>query len=134
MPNPSKNLETARRYLKAVEEFATGAALAAFFSPDVVHVQFPNRVVPHGSRCNLPEMVVASGRGKKEFARQRYEIRHEVANGDTVALEVFWEGTLAVPFDTLPAGEAIRAHFAVILEFRGGKIVAQRNYDCYEPW
>ena len=134
MPNPSKNLETARRYLKAVEEFATGAALAAFFSPDVVHVQFPNRVVPHGSRCNLPEMVVASGRGKKEFARQRYEIRHEVANGDTVALEVFWEGTLAVPFDTLPAGEAMRAHFAVFLEFRGGKIVAQRNYDCYEPW
>ena len=53
MPNPSKNLETARRYLKAVEEFATGAALGAFFSPDVVHVQFPNRVAPHGSRCNL---------------------------------------------------------------------------------
>ena len=63
MPNPSKNLETARRYLKAVEEFATGAALGAFFSPDVVHVQFPNRVAPHGSRCDLPEMIAASGRG-----------------------------------------------------------------------
>ena len=134
MPTPSKNLATARRYLKAVEAFAPRATLAQFFSTDVIYVQYPNRVAPQGSRSNLPEMLAACERGKITFTRQRYEIRHEVANGDTVALEVFWEGTLAVPFDTLPAGEAMRAHFAVFLEFRGGKIVAQRNYDCYEPW
>jgi ketosteroid isomerase-like protein len=26
----------------------------------------------------------------------------------------------------------LRAHLGVFLEFRDGRIVAQRNYDCYE--
>jgi ketosteroid isomerase-like protein len=28
----------------------------------------------------------------------------------------------------------MRAHIAAFLEFRDGRIVAQRNYDCYEPF
>jgi ketosteroid isomerase-like protein len=31
-------------------------------------------------------------------------------------------------------GDVMRAHFATFIEFRDGKIVAQRNYDCFEPW
>jgi len=41
---------------------------------------------------------------------------------------------LRQPFDSLPAGGTMRAHVAIFLEFRNGKIVAQRHYDCYEPW
>jgi len=26
----------------------------------------------------------------------------------------------------------LRAHIAAFLEFRDGRIIAQRNYDCYE--
>jgi ketosteroid isomerase-like protein len=26
----------------------------------------------------------------------------------------------------------LRAHIAAFLDFRDGKIIAQRNYDCYE--
>ncbi|MEU5049278.1 hypothetical protein [Streptomyces sp. NPDC021096] len=55
-----------------------------------------------------------------------------MAVGDQVALEVTWTGTLAVPLGDLPAGHVLRAHIAVFLEFREGKIRAQRNYDCYE--
>jgi ketosteroid isomerase-like protein len=32
------------------------------------------------------------------------------------------------------AGGEMRAYFAVFFEFRDGKIVAQRNYDCFDPW
>lgn len=53
---------------------------------------------------------------------------------DFVALEVLWTGTLAVAFGTIPESGQMRAHFAMFLEFRDGKIVAQRNYDCFEPW
>jgi hypothetical protein len=28
----------------------------------------------------------------------------------------------------------LRAHFALFLEFRDGRIVRQRNYDCFEAW
>ena len=41
---------------------------------------------------------------------------------------------LAIPLGTLPAGGEMRARFAVFLQFRDGKIVSQRNYDCFEPW
>ena len=51
-----------------------------------------------------------------------------------VALEVLWTGTLAVPFGSLAVGDNMRAHFAVFIQLRDGKIVAQRNYDCFDPW
>jgi ketosteroid isomerase-like protein len=65
---------------------------------------------------------------------QHFEILSTLAEGDTVALEVQWSGTLAVPFGTIPVGGEMRARFAVFLEFRGGRIARQRNYDCFEPW
>jgi ketosteroid isomerase-like protein len=32
------------------------------------------------------------------------------------------------------SGAEMRAHSAMFIEFRVGKIVAQRNYDWFEPW
>jgi hypothetical protein len=61
---------------------------------------------------------------------QKYEIRNEMASGDKVALEIDWMGTLAVPFQTIPKGGQVRAHFARIQERQNR---SQRNYDCYEP-
>jgi ketosteroid isomerase-like protein len=34
----------------------------------------------------------------------------------------------------LPAGARMRGRFASFLEFRDGRIVVQRSYDCFEPW
>ncbi len=28
----------------------------------------------------------------------------------------------------------MKAYFSVFLDFRDGKIIKQRNYDCYEAW
>ncbi len=61
-------------------------------------------------------------------------MRQAVAEGDRVAMEVRWTGTLAVAMGSLPAGGTMRAHFGVFLYFRDGKIAGQRNYDCFEPW
>jgi ketosteroid isomerase-like protein len=68
------------------------------------------------------------------MASQIYKIMHEMADGDRVAMEIEWVGTLAVPFGPIPAGGQMKAFFAVFLEFREGKIVRQRNYDCFKPW
>jgi ketosteroid isomerase-like protein len=72
--------------------------------------------------------------GKKTMGSQIYKIMHEMADGDRVAMEVEWAGNLAVPFGSIPAGGQLKAYFAVFLEFREGKIVRQRNYDCFKPW
>ena len=76
----------------------------------------------------------AAERGKKAMSNQMYKITHEIAERDRVALEVEWVGTLAVPFGLLPVGGQMKAYFAVFLEFREGKIVRQRNYDCFKAW
>src|SRR4051812_27570240 len=133
MAADSDNLTIARRYLESIESGEPGDSLA-FFAPDVVQEEFPNRLTPQGARRDLAAIQEAGERGRKVMTAQRYEVLNAVVNGDHVALEVQWTGTLAVPYESIPAGGAMRARFAVFLELRDGKIVRQRNYDCFEPW
>jgi ketosteroid isomerase-like protein len=131
VPPEPDNLATARRYLEAIER---REACEAFFADDVMQEEFPNRLMPQGATRDLAALRDAAERGRKVMAAERYEVLNAVASSDRVALEVRWTGTLAVPFGTIPAGGQMRAHFAVFLEFRGGKIVRQHNYDCFDPW
>jgi ketosteroid isomerase-like protein len=132
------NIETARRYLAAIEastaESGDPDGAAAFYHPDVVQEEFPNRFVPNGARRDLAALREAAARGRTVLRGQRYEVKHAYASGDTVILEVLWVGTLAVPVGSLAAGDEMRAHFAVFMEFRDGRIWRQRNYDCFEPF
>jgi ketosteroid isomerase-like protein len=134
MSSGAENLEHAKRYLEAIEGGATGDDLAGFFATDVVQEEFPNRLLPQGARRDLAAILDAAARGRQVVPNQSFRILHDVADGDQVALEVEWDGTPAVPVGQLPAGGEMRARFAVFLEYRDGKIVAQRNYDCFEPW
>ncbi len=127
------NLDAARQYLAAIQRGATGDELAQYFTPDVTQEELPNRIVPEGKRRKLAGILEGAERGQKVLTAQRFEIRSAVATGDRVILEVLWVGTLAIPFGTIPIGGEMRAHSAMFLEFRDGKIVAQRNYDCFEP-
>ena len=128
------NLEVARRYLAAIEAGAVGDDLSAFFSPDVEQIEFPNRLVPGGARRGLSEMLEGALRGQKVMRQQRYQVEHAFADGNVVVLEVLWVGTLAIDRGSIPAGREMRAHFAVVLELRDGRITTQRNYDCFDPF
>ena len=127
-------LELTRRYFSALEKGVTGDALAAFYQPDVVQEEFPNRLAPRGGRHNLADILAAAERGQRVMASQRYEILHAVAEGEHVAVEFRWTGKLAVAIGSLPAGAEMRAHCAAFISFRDGRISSQRNYDCFEPW
>jgi ketosteroid isomerase-like protein len=129
-----RNLQVARDYLSAIENGATGDVLGRFFAPEATHREFPNQLNPKGSVGGLGEMLDAAERGKQSVANQRFEIRNAVVEGERVALQVFWTGRLKKELGTLPIGGEMRAHFAVFLEFRDGKIVAQSNYDCFEEF
>lgn len=132
--NQSQNVERARKYLTAIERGAIGDDLAAFFSPDVVQQEFPNRLTPNGATRNLAQILEGAERGQAILQSQRYEVLDAIASGDEVVLEVQWTGKMAIAVAGLPAGGEMRARFAVFIEYRDGKIVRQRNYDCFEPW
>lgn len=128
------NLTHAQRYLEAIQRGAIGDELAEFFTWDVVQEEFPNRLVSRGTRRNLATILEGAVRGREVVSSQRFEILHAIESGDHLALEVQWTGTLAIPFGSLPAGGEMRARFAIFFEFRDGKIAAQRNYDCFDPF
>jgi ketosteroid isomerase-like protein len=128
------NLAVARRYLEAIENGAEGGALAEFFTKDVVQEEFPNRLSPIGQHRNLQALLDSARKGKKIISHQKYDILNAIADGDNVALEVFWSGLLAIALEGLPANSQLRAHVSIFLQFRDGKICRQHNYDCFDPW
>jgi len=128
------NIAIARRYLEAIENGAEGAALAEFFTKDVVQEEFPNRLSPIGQHRDLKALLESARKGKRIIRAQKYEVLNAIADGDHVALEVFWSGLIAVPLEGLPANSQLRAHVSIFLEFKDGKICRQHNYDCFDPW
>ena len=122
-----------RRYLKGIE---TGSFedISDLFTPETTFEQLPNRIYPNGVRSNASRMNEAFQKGRQLFSRQTYEIKSYAFHGDALAAEILWTGTLAVAFGKLEVGSQMRAHCAMFLNFQNGKIIAQRNYDCFEPW
>jgi ketosteroid isomerase-like protein len=129
-----RNLDLARQYLAAIERGADAEEIGRFLHADIVADELPNRLAPNGVRRNRAAMLEGVERGRKLLVAQSYEIAGALASGDRVALEVRWSGTLAAAFGPLAAGTTLRARIGIFLEFRDGQIVAQRNYDCYDPW
>lgn len=133
MSKSEANLATARAYLKALEDGRPQDA-AQFFAPGVVQVEHPNRLKPNGDRRELCKMQADGQRGLQILQRQTYEVLNAVADGERVALEVKWTGVLAVPLGELKPGDAMTCWSGIFLDFQDGKIVGQRNHDCFPPF
>jgi ketosteroid isomerase-like protein len=73
----------------------------------------------------LGELGVQRG---ADLARRLYgnEVHTRVADGDTIAARVTWQGTLPA------TGQQLTAHIATFMQVRGGKIYHHATYDCYE--
>ncbi len=126
--------DVTREYFAALANGVTGESLAAFYHPEIVQEELPNRLMPAGARRNLAQILDAAASGQRVMSTQRYEIDRIIADGDQVAVEFRWIGTLAISLGTLEPGAEMRGRFASFLEFRDGRIISQRSYDCFEPW
>lgn len=124
----------ARRYLATFERGASFDELTQFFTDDCVFDEYPNRFTPNGATRDLEGARAAAARGAAIMQSQRYDVDTAVEQGNVVALEVRWTGTLSTDVLTLKAGDEMKARFGVFLTFRDGRIAHSRNYDCFEPW
>jgi ketosteroid isomerase-like protein len=127
-------IDLLRRYLRAVERFAPKEEVAAFFTPDAVQQEAPNRLFPTGRQSDLSTMMAAYDKGPQLLASQKYELKGAVAHGEQVAVELEWTGVLRSGFGALQAGASLRAAIAIFFTFHDGKIARVRNYDCYYPF
>jgi hypothetical protein len=128
------NLATARRYLELIEDFAQPAEFEGILHHDVKLEEYPNLLMPNGSRRDFAAMANGPQQGRKILTTNRYEIMNAFAAGDWVTLEIVWTGTLAIPLGSMAAGAELKAYIATILQFKEGKIITQHQYDCYEPF
>jgi ketosteroid isomerase-like protein len=127
-------LDAARRYIHLLSSGAGPDELAELFDPDVIQEEFPNRLLPNGATRDLKAIREARLRGKALLGAERFELLNAFGSGDQVVMELQWSGTIAVDAGPFKSGQQLRARFAVFLEFKGGRIVRQRNYDCFDPW
>jgi len=130
----SSNSSLARQYLLAVASLGPFDDVANFFSPDIVFQEFPNRIAPQGRVRRAADLRAAYEQGRQLLRSQTYTVQRIVEAGDEIAVELEWVGTLAIPVMNLPAGSEMKAFVAMFLTFRDGKIISQRNYDCYPPF
>jgi ketosteroid isomerase-like protein len=128
------NLDRMKAYLQAVEAMGSFESVAQFSASDATFLEFPNRLAPQGRVRRGDELRAAWEQGRKFMKSQSYRVQRVIENGDDMAVELEWTGVLAVPVMNLPAGSEMKAFVAMFLRFRDGKIVEQRNYDCYPPF
>lgn len=126
------NLARTRAFLRSLE--TRDGTAGDYYAADVTQIEFPNQLTKAGATRDRAGLAKAMAAGLQSTADERYEVLAIVETGDTVALEANWSARLCVPFGALPAGATMRAHLAMFLVWRDGKIVAQRNYDCFEPF
>ena len=124
------NFEIARAYLAALSGRAPADDIAAFFAPDAIQEELPNRFTPLGAVRTVDDIRKARERGLEFLDSEEYELRGATGSGSLVAMEVRWSGRVAVASGLFAAGQRLEAYVAIFLDFRGGLIVRQTNYDC----
>jgi len=130
----AKNLGVIRGYYAAIASGPATVDWGEWFAPDVTQEEFPNRLLPAGTRRDLRGMREAAERGQALLAEQEFELLDIMASGTKVVVEAEWRGRVAHDAGPFRAGTQLRTRFAQVFELRDGKIAAVRNYDCFYPW
>jgi ketosteroid isomerase-like protein len=133
-PSPPPTLRLVLDYLRAIEQNADEARLAAFFAPNFEQREFPNRLIEKGAARGLPQVLEGSRKGRTVVQNQRYDVKNALVDADRVALELTWTAELKVPLGSLEAGATMTTHSGMFFRIRNGRIVQQHNYDCFEPF
>lgn len=131
---PTDYIEIVRRFIDVLQNRKSSEELVEFYHPEVVQIEYPNALTKALTARNLDALKSASDRGMKVLQREHYEIIRAYVCESTVIIEVIWRGVLNVPVGGMAVGSEMKAHFAQFFEFKEGKIIHQRNYDCFEPF
>jgi ketosteroid isomerase-like protein len=132
--SPHPHLSLVLDYLRAIERDVSEDELSAFFAPGVKQHEFPNRLVERGAERGLDQLLEGSRKGRLVVQNQRYVVHSTLVEGDRVAVELTWSAELKVPLGKLEPGQTMTAHCGFFFRVQDGRIAAQHNYDCFEPF
>jgi predicted ester cyclase len=134
MSEQDKLLDLARRYIEFFNNpNGTAEELVEFLSPNIVWREMPNKFAPNGRTNDYAKMLKNFQIGLNLVRPQNYRIDNIIAQGDTVALELSWEGTTVQAIGPFPAGARLTSQVASFLQFQDDKLIKQTDYPCYPP-
>lgn len=110
-------------YLRAIESHDLDR-VASHYDPDVRVVEHPNKITPNGGTYDAAALRAAGERGKALLARETYNVRSMIVDGDRACVQSLWTGTLH-------DGRTMQAQICSVFELRDGKIWRQEQYDCF---
>jgi ketosteroid isomerase-like protein len=123
-----------RRYFAVVADLAsTEDDLRALLDPDVLIVEHPNAVNPHGSRRDLKATIAGFHAGKRLLRHQQFDIHEVLAVDDRAAIRATWKGTIGTITGPYRPGHQLVAHVAALVTFQDEQIVRHESFDCYDP-
>jgi ketosteroid isomerase-like protein len=111
-----------------------GEELRSLFTDDIVSVEHPNAISPHGSTSDLAGMIAGSVAGAALLSRQEYDIRDVREIGDLVVFRYVWTGVVGVDRGPFRAGQELSAQVAAFATISDGRISRFETYDCYRPF
>jgi ketosteroid isomerase-like protein len=132
--NMTNLTQIAEEFIKTLQNRNSSEELIRFYDKDIEQTEFPNILTKSKTVRNLDELKQAAEKGRKVLLKEEYHILKSYSVDNTVIIEALWTGTLAIPIGNIPIGGQMKAHFAQFYEFKDGKIIRQRNYDCFEPF
>lgn len=127
-------VSTVERWLAAFNHrWPEPADLDELLTPDVLFVERPNLVSPHGSERDRATMAAGIAAGRALLAWQTYEPLGHIVSGDTVVTRMRWTSELAVDAGPWQKGTRLAAWCVAHYTLRGGRIARIEQHDCYEP-
>lgn len=127
--------EKIERYLKLIESFESRSQFfEPLLHPDFIQVELPNLLNKKGQTSKRSEIFDRLESSKKILVKQSFKIESYIEKGDRAAAEAVWEGTMAIDLGSLKKGQTLKAFFCMVFEFKEGKIIKQKNYDCFEAF
>lgn len=127
-------IEITKDFITMLQTRKSSDELLNFYHTDIEQVEFPNALTKNITVRKLDDLLLASERGMKVLEKEEYEIINTYSFENTTIVEMKFIGTLAIPIGNIPKGGKMIAHFAQFFEYKDGKIIKQRNYDCFEPF
>ncbi|GAA5225377.1 nuclear transport factor 2 family protein [Membranihabitans marinus] len=126
--------EIVEDFIKVLENRESFDEVLEFYHPEIEQIEFPNTLTTNKTVRNYKELAIAAEKGKAVLKKETYKILKKYTFDNVVIIEAQWTGILAIPIGKLKPGDVMTAHFAQFYEFKDGKIIKQRNYDCFDPF
>lgn len=122
-------------YLKFVESVPDDIErISEYISESIIQTEYPNQLNKKGQVSDYSDTLRRLKAAKGIIYDQKYNVRNYMETEDQAVVESLWEGKIVADMGPFKKDQLLTANFCMFFTIENGKIVAQRNYDCFQEF